>query len=111
MNGWETVLAAVGGMLLGLGFGITIGRRGEERVRLERVRLEAELRETVLPVLVERASELGVDTSSRGADAIVDSIELASAIRHGGTRSDLPYSDTLDVSGASLSSAQTRGEP
>ena len=110
MNAWETVLAAVGGTLLGLGFGITIGRRGEERVRLERARLEAELRETVLPVLAERASELGVDTTARGTDAFAESIELALSIKRGATRSDLPYSDTLDVSATSLSTTKTRGK-
>lgn len=28
MNGWETVLAAIGGMLLGFGMGATFARRG-----------------------------------------------------------------------------------
>ena len=105
------MLAAVGGTLLGLGFGITLGRRGEDRLRLERTALEAQLRGSVLPVLLDRASELGVESSTRGGDAIAQSIAIASAIRHGTTRSDLPYSDTLDVSGASLSSSKTRGTP
>ena len=51
------MLAAVGGVLVGLGLGVTIGRRGEARRRIERTRIEAAVRANVVPVLEARADE------------------------------------------------------
>lgn len=96
MDGWETLLAAVGGLLVGLGLGVTIGRRGDARARTERVRLEAGVRTSVVPVLEARAEELGVTRAGASIDPVASAITLADAIRKHEARG-LPYVDTLAV--------------
>jgi hypothetical protein len=90
------LLAAVGGLLVGLGLGVTIGRRGDARARTERVRVDAAVRTSVVPVLEARAEELGVTRSAESIDPVASAITLADAIRRHESRG-LPYSDTVAV--------------
>jgi hypothetical protein len=102
VHGWETLLAAVGGLLVGLGLGVTIGRRGDARQRTERVRVEAAVRTSVVPVLEARAEELGVSRAPDVTDPVASAITLADAIRRHESRG-LPYSDTVAVDKQKLS--------
>ncbi|MFO0695858.1 MAG: hypothetical protein U0230_20010 [Polyangiales bacterium] len=113
MTGWETVLAAVGGTLVGLGLGITIGRRGEERIRLERAQVDAQLGNSVIPVLVHRAEQLSLPVRpiARDDDPVEVAVELATSIQRFDETKNLPFSDTVDVSRSSLSPDKTRGAP
>lgn len=60
MTAWETIVAAVGGLLLGLGLGLSIGRRNAAGVVAARDADDARIRSAVLPVLEQRVSELGI---------------------------------------------------
>lgn len=102
MNGWETLLAAVGGMLVGLGLGVTLGRRGEMRYRAEHARLEASVRTSVVPVLEARAEALGVATPEPVSGSVSTAVTLADAIRRHEARTELPYTDTLALDARAL---------
>lgn len=100
MTGWETIVAAIGGLLLGFGLGAGLSKRREDRVHAELRRAESQLRAAVIPVLAERADALGV-TPEGGLDAVDDavrvSVSLASAVRSAqGDHHLLPYTDTVE---------------
>lgn len=113
MNAWETILAAVGGLLLGLGLGLTIGRRGGRAARLEREAKEARLRTVVLPVLERRASELGAVGGvavDRSADAVTAAVTLATAIQRSST-GELAYSDTVSMDATRITKQPSKRPP
>ncbi|MBX3271391.1 MAG: hypothetical protein KF729_14085 [Sandaracinaceae bacterium] len=100
MPGWETVIAALGGLVLGASVAVLVGgqrARAELRRRLE---LETRLRRDVLPVLERRAAVLGIPPRDRGDDgdgtlALVAT--LGRAIKHHEESQDLPFGDTLQA--------------
>lgn len=107
MQGWETVLAALGGLVLGLGLGVLIGRRGShDDAEAQRMREGvARLRTTVVPVLERQASLLGVPTSERGptdGDGLEVALALGKAIQGREEREELPFSDTLEIARVEL---------
>jgi len=99
------ILAALGGLVLGLGAGLVIGRRRERRIAQRLVRVETRLRTSVLPMLERRASSVGVRREQRAiaSDETIDVVsDLADSIRRYEDNPQMAYSDTLDVARESL---------
>jgi type II secretory pathway component PulJ len=97
----ETLIAAVGGALLGVGIASLIAMQRDRRHVRERAQLEAKLRREIVPVLERRADHLGIPPAARGSNdtnAVELAIALARAIRLHEESVDLPYGDTLEVS-------------
>lgn len=100
MAGWETVLAAVGGLVLGMGLVAFLSRQRERRWMRQRVELETRLRRVVVPVLERRADVLGIPPANRGNDvdgAIDLTLALAGAIKQQEESAELPFGDTVEV--------------
>lgn len=100
MAGWETVLAAVGGLVLGTGLVAFLSRQRERRWMRQRVELETRLRRVVVPVLERRADVLGIPPAQRGSDeegAIELTLSLAGAIKQLEESAELPFGDTVEV--------------
>jgi hypothetical protein len=92
-------VAAVGGLLLGLGLGLSIGRRSGGNVASDRNATEARIRTVVLPVLERRADELGLKSSppvDPKKDVIGAAVSLASAIQRSDIGRELGLSDTVE---------------
>ena len=112
MAGWESVLAAVGGMLLGLGTGLGLARLQERALRRHLQRLRARARSNVVPVLERRAEALGLRAAERpppSDDPCDHADALARAIRGFEDRQELPFSDTVDVPRGDLAGRSQRG--
>jgi hypothetical protein len=106
MGGWETVLAALGGLLLGMGLGMGLGR-GRERAVVRRLDEHARrLRRVVVPLLEEHADELGLPEADRCRntdDPLEVTVQLSAAIREHERPSVLPFSDTIQAPRSSIS--------
>lgn len=108
MAGWETVLAAVGGLVLGTGLIAFLSRQRERRWMRRRVELETRLRRVVVPVLERRADALGIPTAQRGRDedgAVELTLTLAEAIKQLEESAELPFGDTVEVARRELEGA------
>ncbi len=107
MAGLETMLAALGGLVLGAGMLAFLSRRRERSWTRQRVEIETRMRRDVIPVLERRADVLGIPPKKRGHDSdgpvALVSI-LARAIRAEEESGDLPFGDTLEVSRTELAS-------
>jgi hypothetical protein len=102
MTGWETVLAAVGGLLAGLGVGIALGRRGERELQRRLHEHAAQLRRSVIPFLEERAATLGLPESERHRhvdDPLELVVRLSVSVRATSERASLPFTDTIESPG------------
>lgn len=100
MTAWETIVAAVGGLLLGLGLGLSIGRRSVAPSAGDKHTTEARIRTVVLPVLERRADELGIKSDPPAdphRDAVGAAVTLASAIQRSDKGRELGYSDTVEL--------------
>lgn len=105
LPGWETALAALGGLVLGVGIATWFGLQRERRLVRMRVELESRLRRDVLPVLERRANVLGIPAADRGHNddgpiALVQT--LARAIKLEEESHELPFGDTLQASREAL---------
>ncbi len=113
MDAWETILAAVGGLLLGLGLGLSIGRRTARRA-IDSPAADARIRAVVLPVLERRAIEVGVSVDAgldRASDPVGAAVTLATAISRAAGRGELAYSDTLQIEATRISRPASNRPP
>jgi hypothetical protein len=97
VSGWETVLAAVGGLVLGLGLGLTWGGRGERRVVRRLRSAQSRIRSSVLPVLQSRAESLGLGKGEDEEDPLEQAVDLSTRIERFESDKNLAYSDTVEV--------------
>ncbi|MGF1464745.1 MAG: hypothetical protein ACFCGT_01305 [Sandaracinaceae bacterium] len=110
MVGWEALLAAVGGMVLGMGI-TTLWHASRDRVHhRSRLAVSARIRRRVIPALERRADQLGIPLSARRQD-LHDPTELAvalaSAIEEAEHGADLAFKDTVEVPRSSLGPGRT----
>jgi hypothetical protein len=101
VEGWETVLAAVGGLVLGIGLGIVIGRRHAHGYVRRMRRVESRVRASVIPVLEDQAHTLELPHDERAPgveDPFEVAVDLATAIQRHRDSHDMAFSDTLEVS-------------
>jgi len=101
VDGWVALLAALGGLVLGIGIGLVLGRSREQRIRRRLDRLESRLRTSIIPVLEGRAHSLGLPRNSRatdGEDPVDVAVNLSSSIQRLEGDASLPFSDTLELS-------------
>ena len=117
MSGWETLVAALGGLSVGAGLGILIGRRGEGQLRRQLAQVRTRTRSSVLPVLERRAEELDIPTQDRqfaSNDPVELALLLSESVARAEEKQELPFSDTVELSTGSLSGAnatQTKEQP
>ncbi len=99
------MLAAVGGLVLGVGIAAYLSMRRERRWMRARVDLETKLRRVVVPVLERRADTLGIPPAARGKNSdgpVMLTLTLAGAIRNEEESGELPFGDTVEVSRSDL---------
>lgn len=105
VGAWETVLAATGGLILGLGLGLVIARARERALSHRLRRLQARLRSTVVPVLEARAQALGIPPAERQSyqdDPIELAVGLSASIQRVEGDPNLAFSDTVEVARAEM---------
>lgn len=104
MNGWETVLAAIGGTMLGFGLGLVVSARRESSLRRHVTKLHAQVRDVVLPVLERQVDDSGLRFSERPKtkDAIQRAVALAEALLKQSEREALGFSETIDIASDEL---------
>ncbi|MCC6873823.1 MAG: hypothetical protein IT378_05870 [Sandaracinaceae bacterium] len=101
----ETVVAAVGGLLLGGGVAAIVATQRERRLLRARVEAETRLRRVVVPLLEKRADLLGIPAAKRGSNgegAVELAVALAGAIHTHEQSADLPFGDTVEIQRGSL---------
>jgi hypothetical protein len=104
MHGWEAVMAALGGLLLGLGLGVGVrGRRDRRAVQAatDLQRRAAELDALVNPWLRAHAATLGAPAETVAQRGQGDALETAHALIETIVRCEredlLPFSDTMEL--------------
>lgn len=105
MTGWETLLAALGGMVFGAGLATLWLRSREGSAYRQRLTIAARVRRRIVPLLEQRADQLGIPPSERGlglSDPIEVAFELARVIHSVEQSADLPFKDTVEASASSL---------
>lgn len=98
--GVESIIAVAGGLFLGTGLGIFLGRGSQGGVRRELTAHKTALSTTVIPVLEQHADALELPENERCreiSDPIRLVVALSTSIRRHQERENLPFSDTLDV--------------
>lgn len=105
-------MAAVGGLVLGLGIGLATGRarvRGlVRRMRQDRARIRA----SVVPVLEARAQTLGIPPAERQSfqdDPLELAIGLSASIQRVEGDPNLAFSDTVELARAEFGAAKQKG--
>jgi hypothetical protein len=108
-----TILAAVSGLILGLGLGFVLGRARVAAMARQIRQLEVRARATLVPVLERRADNLGVPKHERGfdeEDPLEAAMTLASAIDKKETAATLPFSDTLQINSSEIQAKKRERE-
>ncbi len=98
MAAWETLLAAVGGLVLGFGLGLFFGHRSERTTAKSIRRMKARMRASVLPILEGRAQQLGLPKDKRGyetEDPLEVAVDLSNSIIQYQEEQNLAFSDTV----------------
>jgi len=117
MHGWEAVMAALGGLLLGLGLGVGSARRREQRDANELERRVRELERVAIPWLRARAESLGAPARSLDRDPVDDALATTCALIETIQRLEredlLPYNDTMELEAMAMTrdTAPKRGLP
>ena len=105
MGAWETVLAAAGGLVLGIGLGLAIARIRDRALALRLRRERARLRSSVVPVLEARAQQLGIPVDERQSyddDPVELAVGLSVSIMRVEGDPNLAFSDTVELARADL---------
>ena len=100
MAAWETLLAAIGGLILGFGLGLFFGRRSERSMAKRLRRMQARMRASVLPILEGRAQQLGLPREKRGYDTedpLEVAVDLSTSIIQYQEEQNLAFSDTVRI--------------
>lgn len=117
MHGWEAVMAALGGLLLGLGLGVGARGRREASEAAELRRRVRELDQEVVPWLRARAESLGAPSRTldvpEARDALETTAALLETIQRLEREEQLPFSDTMELEAmpATRTEAPKRGLP
>lgn len=101
VEGWETVLAACGGLVLGLGLGMVVGRRNARGAEKLVRRLRSRVRASVVPVLEGQALALGMSRAERASqsdDPFDVAVDLSVSIQKHQDSHNMAFSDTLELS-------------
>lgn len=110
-------MAALGGLLLGLGLGVGSTRRRDQREADELLRRVRELEQVAIPWLRARAEALGAPPHSLDRDASDDALAttrgLIETIQRLEREDLLPYNDTMELEAMALTRDQApkRGLP
>jgi hypothetical protein len=102
---WETVLAAVGGLVLGYGLGLVAGRKRERRLARNLRKVQSRVRASVIPILEGRAQALGLPRSARSyetEDPLDVAVDLSTSIQRHQEEQGLAFSDTVELSNEGL---------
>jgi hypothetical protein len=101
MHGWEAVMAALGGLLLGAGLGVGLSRREVARATLAFQQRVRELDRVALPWLKARAEALGapesVLQSTPDGTPLSETLALVEVVQRLEREDLLPFSDTMEV--------------
>lgn len=120
MHGWEAVMAALGGLLLGLGLGVGARGRRQQREAQQAAELKRRahaLSEVAVPWLRSRAETLGAPRETVAAATAEDPLGATHALIDTIMRLEredlLPYSDTMELDAIALaeSASTKRGLP
>jgi hypothetical protein len=112
VGGWQALLAAIGGLILGLGVGVVWARRSKHVAMLGLRRVDARVRASLIPVLEAQAHALGLSREERSPEyeqALEEAIELATLIQRLQEQNDMAYSDTVELSRKDLSRRDRSG--
>ncbi len=110
MAAWETLLAAVGGLVLGFGLGLFFGHRSERSQAKKMRRIKARLRASVLPILEGRAQQLGLPREKRGYDTedpLEVAVDLSNSIIQYQEEQNLAFSDTVRLDKVELDEVES----
>ncbi len=100
MAGWESVIAALGGLLVGIGIGMLLGRKRELTLRRRLTTHATELRSTVIPILEEHADKLGLPDSERcqeSSNPLELTVRLSRSLGRHAEAQELPFDDTMEL--------------
>lgn len=102
------------GVVVGLVLGAVLASRRASAVSRRAARIEAQVRNVILPVLERRAADLHVDGDRDGLlpdEPLERAVSLATRIERHDESVHLPYSDTLEVARAEVGAAKKQRAP
>ena len=92
--------AVLGAFLLGVGTGLICARMAEKSRGQREHQFAAQLRQSVIPLLIRQADAVGLPRDQRAWDTTDDfqvSVSLAEAIRAHETGKEIGFSDTMEA--------------
>ncbi|MEM9069620.1 MAG: hypothetical protein AAGE52_13995 [Myxococcota bacterium] len=96
MTGWESIVAAVGGLLLGVGVGLLLARGRDSALRQRMNKHLGVLRTNVIPLLESRAEAVELPDDVSEPLELVE--RLSTSLRRHEEAQELPFSDTVEFS-------------
>lgn len=114
-SAWQTLLAALGGFVFGLGVGLMLTQRALRRLRNTDMRHHDHMTNSLLPLLEEHAERIGIQVAplrrKKKSDVYGLSLELSRAIASKSDSRDLSFSDTVDADVEELIARASRPPP